>query len=65
MQCLAHALEGGSVPCEVNESIDDSVIEAFCQGLCWTQPAKVMLCDFLISNVALTLGGMSEYHLGL
>ena len=64
-QCLACALEGGSVPCEVNECVDDGVIEVFCRGLCWTQLAKVVLCDFLASNAALTLGGMSEYLLGL
>ena len=64
-QCLARAPEGGSVPCEVKEGVDDGVIEVLCRGLCWTQPAEVVLCDFLVSNAALTLGGMSEYLLGL
>ena len=64
-QCLARASKGGSGPCEVKEGVNDGVIEVFGGGLCWAQPAKVMLCNFLSSNAAHTLRGMLEYLLGL
>ena len=41
------------------------VIEVFGRGLCWTQSAEVVLCDFLVSNAVLALRGMAEYLLGL